>query len=42
MISARFLLKSREIWQEPTAKTPDNFLPEICFHVPAISGVFLQ
>jgi len=32
----------RGSWQEYTGKNPDNFRPEYCFHVPAISGVSLQ
>jgi hypothetical protein len=42
MISGRFLPESRGSWQESTGKNLDNFWPEYCFHVPAISGVFLQ
>jgi hypothetical protein len=26
---------------EIIGKSPDNFWPEYCFHIPAISGVFL-
>jgi hypothetical protein len=40
--SARFLSESTESWQESTEKNPDNFRPEYCFHVPAISDVFMQ
>jgi hypothetical protein len=42
MISGRFLLESRGSWQEFTGTNPDNFRSEYCFHVPAISGIFLQ
>jgi hypothetical protein len=42
MISGRFLTESTRSWQEFTGKNPDNFRPEYCFHVLAISGVFLH
>jgi hypothetical protein len=42
MIFGRFLPESRGSWQESTGKNLDNFRPEYCFHVPPISGVFLQ
>jgi hypothetical protein len=42
MISGRFLAKNTGSWQESTGKNLDRFRPEYCFHVPAISGVFLQ
>jgi len=42
MLSARFLPKSTENWQESTGKNLTNFRPEYCFHVPAISGAFLK
>jgi hypothetical protein len=42
MLSARFLLESTGSWQESAGKNPNNFRPEYCFHIPAISGVFLR
>jgi hypothetical protein len=42
MLSARSLPESVGSWKEPGGKNPDNVRPEYCFHVPAISGVFLQ
>jgi hypothetical protein len=41
-IFGRFLPGSTESWQKSTGKNPDNSGSEYCFHVPAISGVFLQ
>jgi hypothetical protein len=41
LLSTRFPLESTGSWQESSGKNPDNFQPEYCFHVPAISGVFL-
>ena len=41
-ISDRFLPESTGILQESTEKNPDNSRPEYCFHIPAISGIFLQ
>jgi hypothetical protein len=40
--SGWFLLESTGIRQESIGKNPNNFRSEYCFHVPAISGVFLQ
>jgi len=34
--------KAQEVDRNPPEKNPENFRPEYCFHVPAISGVFLQ
>jgi hypothetical protein len=42
MLSTRLLAESTGSWQESTGKNPDNFRPEYCFHVSAISGAFLQ
>jgi hypothetical protein len=42
MISGRFLKESTGSWQESTGINPKKFRPEYCFHVPAISGAFLQ
>jgi hypothetical protein len=42
MLPARFLLESTGSWQESTGKNPKIFRPEYCFHVPVISGAFLQ
>ncbi len=42
MLSARFLPESTGSWQESTGKDPKIFRTEYCFHVPAISGTFLQ
>jgi hypothetical protein len=42
MISGRFLPESTGNWQKSTGKNPEDFRSEIRFHVPEISGVFLQ
>jgi hypothetical protein len=42
MISGQFLKETTGSWQESTGKNSDNFRPEYCFHVSAISSVFLQ
>ena len=42
MISDRFLPESTGNWSEFIGKNPRNFRWEYCFHVPAISGAFLQ
>jgi hypothetical protein len=42
IISGWFLPESTGSRQEYTGKNPDDFRSEYCFHVPAISGVFLQ
>jgi hypothetical protein len=42
MLSAGFLPESTGIWQESSGKNPKTFRPEYCFHIPAISGSFLQ
>jgi hypothetical protein len=41
MLSARFLQESTGSWQESVGKNPDNFRPEYCFYVLAISSIFL-
>jgi hypothetical protein len=40
--SGRFLPENTGGSQESTGKNLNNFWPEYRFHVPAISGVFLQ
>jgi hypothetical protein len=42
MLSTRFLSESTGSWRESTGKNPDNLRPEYCFHVSAISGIFLK
>jgi hypothetical protein len=42
MLSGWFPPESTGSWQESTRKNPKNFRSEYCFHVPAISGAFLQ
>jgi hypothetical protein len=39
--SCQFPVLSYRNWAEMIGKSPKNFRPEYCFHVPAISGVFL-
>jgi hypothetical protein len=39
--SCQFSVLSYRNWTEMIGKSPKNFRPEYCFHVPAISGVFL-
>jgi hypothetical protein len=41
VLSVRFLPEITGSWQKFAGKNPDNFRPEYCSHVPAISGVFL-
>jgi hypothetical protein len=41
-VEAVFRSESTGNWQESTGKNPDNFWPEYCFHVPALSGVFVH